>query len=401
MSEFLRLILAFALILILIRRKVNIGLAMLVAAVFLGLLFQIAPLDIGQVAFRSAVDLSTLNLLASLILILFLENVMRKTLLLQRMVSAVTAVARDRRLAMALLPAFVGLLPSVGGAVFSAPMVEEASQGLGLSPERKSFINYWYRHLWEPVLPIYPSIIIISQLWKIPVGDVIAIMFPLTIAAMVAGIPLAFRGIETKTMRLATGDRRKVALDLASGLGPIVAVMVLVLLLNLDVWLALFLVIGALLLLYRYSFDQVVSLVREAFSLQIVLLVIGLMVFKGLLQQSSAIETLPPFMASYGIPVLGLAFILPFIVGVMTGMAQAPIAIVFPIIGALSVGGVDMRMLPFAFASGFAGVMLSPTHMCFVLTVRHFKADFGKVLRMVIVPEAAIVLVGAAIYLIR
>ncbi|MDO8473149.1 MAG: DUF401 family protein, partial [Dehalococcoidia bacterium] len=248
MSEFVRLLLAFALILILIRRKVNIGLAMLIAAVFLGLLFQIAPLDIGQVAFRSAVDLSTLNLLASLMLILFLENVMRKTMLLQRMVSAVTAVARDRRLAMALLPAFVGLLPSVGGAVFSAPMVEEASQGLGLSPERKSFINYWYRHLWEPVLPIYPSIIIIAQLWKIPVGDVVAVMFPLTIAAMVAGIPLAFRGIETKTMRLVTVDRRKVALDLASGLGPIVAVMVLVLALGLDVWLSLLLVIGALLL---------------------------------------------------------------------------------------------------------------------------------------------------------
>ncbi len=401
MSEFVRLLLAFGLILILIQRKVNIGLAMLIGAVFLGLLFQMAPLEVGQAAVTSAVDLSTLNLLASLILILFLENVMRKTLLLERMVSAVTAVARDRRLAMALLPAFVGLLPSVGGAVFSAPMVEEASRGMGLSPERKSFINYWYRHLWEPVLPIYPSIIIISQLWSIPVGDVIVVLFPLTIAAMVAGIPLAFGGIDTSVMSLAAGDRRKVALDLASGLGPIAAVMVLVLVVNLEVWLSLFLVIAALVLRYRYNFDKVVSLVREAFSLQIVLLVIGLMVFKGILQQSNAIEALPPFMASYGIPVLGLAFILPFIVGLMTGMAQAPIAIVFPIIGALSVGGLDMRMLPFAFASGFAGVMLSPTHMCFVLTVRHFKADFGRVLRMVIVPEAAIILVGAAIYLIR
>ncbi|MDO8689566.1 MAG: DUF401 family protein, partial [Dehalococcoidia bacterium] len=275
------------------------------------------------------------------------------------------------------------------------------SQGLGLSPERTSFINYWYRHLWEPVLPIYPSIIIISQLWKIPVGDVIAVMFPLTLAAMVAGIPLAFRGIEGGAITQATGDRRKTALDLASGLGPIVAVMVLVILLGLDVWLSLFLVICALLLIYRYTFDRVATLVREAISPQIALLVIGLMVFKGILQQSNAIEALPPFMASYGIPILGLAFILPFIVGIMTGMAQAPIAIVFPIIGALSVGGLDMRMLPFAFASGFAGVMMSPAHLCFVLTVRHFKADFGKVWRMVILPEAAIILVGAAVYLIR
>ena len=54
MSEFIRLILVFAFILILIRRKVNIGLAMLAAAVFLGLLFHMAPLELGQVALRSA-----------------------------------------------------------------------------------------------------------------------------------------------------------------------------------------------------------------------------------------------------------------------------------------------------------------------------------------------------------
>ncbi len=401
MSEFIRLILVFALILILIWRKASVGLAMLVASAVLGLVFYMPPLEIGLVALRSVIDLTTLNLLASLILILFLENVMRKTQLLQRMVSAVTALARDRRLAMAMLPAFVGLLPSAGGAVFSAPMVEEASQGLGLTAERKSFINYWYRHLWEPVLPIYPSLIIISQLWQIPIGDIIAVQFPLTIAAVLFGIPLAFRGITRSASRMDSGVRRKVLLDLAAGLGPIAAVMVMVLVLNLEIWLSLLLVMAALILLYRYSFDKVATLVREAFSLQIALLVIGVMVFKDILQQSDAIGALPPFLNSYGIPVIVLAFLLPFVVGLMTGVAQAPIAITFPIIGALLVGGVDVRLAPLAFASGFAGVMLSPTHLCFVLTVRHFKADFGTVLRMVVLPQAAIVLVGAAIYFLR
>lgn len=401
MSEFIRLLLAFFFILILIRYKVTIGVAMLAAAAFLGLLFQMAPLDLAQAALESTIDHTTLNLLASLILILFLENVMRKTHLLQRMVTAVTALSRDPRLAMALLPAFVGLLPSAGGAAFSAPMVEEASRGLGLSPERKSFINYWYRHLWEPVLPIYPSLIIISQLWKIPIGDVIAIQFPLTVATIVAGIPLAFRGIEKISGKADPGEPQKVVLDLAAGLGPIIAVMFLVLVLNLEIWLSLFLAIAVIVLFYRYTFDKLVKLVREAFSVQIALLVIGVMVFKEILEQSDAISALPAFMASYGIPVIALVFVLPFLVGLMTGIAQAPIAIAFPIIGALLAGGVDVRITPLAFTSGFAGVMLSPTHLCFVLTVKHFKADFGKVLRMVLVPEAAIVLVGAAIYFIR
>lgn len=400
MVEFLKLLAVFVMMLVLIRRKVNIGLSMLIAAALLGLLFQLSAIEITQTAFRSVIDLTTLNLLASLIFILFLENVMRKTLLLQRMVNAVTGLAGDRRLAMALLPAFVGLLPSVGGAIFSAPMVDEASRGLGLSPERKSFINYWYRHLWEPVLPVYPSVILISQILQIPLGNIIAIQFPLTLAAIVAGIPLAFRGIESAPSRTATNTGRH-SIDLAMGLGPIIGVMVLVLVLKLEVAVSLLIVIIALLVLNRYTLRRTIDLVREAFSVDIALLVIGIMVFKGMLQQSGAIETLPPFLSSAGIPVAALAFILPFIVGLMTGIVQAPVAITFPIIAGLSGNGIDLRMIAFAFASCFAGVMLSPTHMCFVLTVRHFKADFGKVLRMVAVPESVIVLVGAAIYFLR
>lgn len=401
MSEFIRLLLVFALVLVLIRRKVNMGLSMLIAAGVLGLLFQLTLFDIAQTALRSSIDLTTVDLLASLIFILFLENIMRKTLLLQRMVSAVTALARDRRLAMALLPAFVGLLPSVGGAVFSAPMVDEASQGLGLSPERKSFINYWYRHLWEPVLPVYPSVILISQVLNVPVGSVIAIQFPITVAAVLAGIPLAFRGISASALAMDPTYRRRHLLDLAIGLGPILTVMVLVLVLKLDVALSLLIVIAALIISSRYTLAQVVELVREAFSIDIALLVIGVMVFKGMLQQSGAIDALPPFLASVGIPIAALVFILPFIVGLMTGIVQAPVAITFPIVAGLSPGAVDLHMIAFAFASSFAGVMLSPTHMCFVLTVRHFRADFGKVLRMVALPESAIVLVGAAIYFVR
>ncbi|MCL5266008.1 MAG: DUF401 family protein [Chloroflexi bacterium] len=402
MIAFLKLILVFTLILVLIRRKVNIGLSLLIAAGFLGLLFQMAPQDIGQTALAGVIDLSTLDLLAALIFILFLENVMRKTLILQRMVSAVTALARDRRLAMALLPAFVGLLPSVGGAVFSAPMVDEASQGLQLTPERKSFINYYYRHLWEPILPIYPSVILVSQILKVPIGNVIIAQLPLSIAAVLAGIPLAFGGVDTSGLTSTPTNRRKNLSNLAVGLGPIATVMVLVLALRLNVSLSLLAVVIALVAINRYTRAQIADLVREAFSPTIVLLVIGVMVFKGILQQSGAVQALPPFLASVGIPVAAVIFVLPFTVGLMTGVVQAPVAITFPIVAGLSASGtVDMRTIAFAFASCFAGVMLSPTHMCFVLTVHHFKADFGKVLRMVLPSEVVIVLVGALIYVIR
>jgi len=97
---------------------------------------------------------------------------------------------------------------------------------------------------------------------------------------------------------------------------------------------------------------------------------------------------------------IAVVFALPFIVGLISGFNPAAVAITFPIVVA-PMAVADPRFIAFAFASGFAGVMLSPAHMCLVLTVQHFKADFGRVLGMVTPPQVAVLLVGISLYILR
>ena len=401
MTDFFRIVLVFALILILFRRKVNLGLAMIVAAVAMGFLFRLAPAGLVEVAVQTVTDFATADLAIALVFILFLEKLMRQTLMLQKMVGAVTALSRDRRIAMALLPAFIGLLPSIGGAYFSAPMVEEASKGLMLSPERKSFINLWYRHLWEYVSPVYPSIILTAQILQVPLDRVISAQFPFTILAILVGIPIAFRGIDRGLSANKGAASRQHVLDLAVGLAPIVAIMVMVILLHINVSVSLVAAVAGVAVLSRYPPATILQWIREAFSPNLILLVVGIMLFKWMLTKSGAVDSLPAFFASVGIPVILVVFILPFAIGVMTGAAQAPVAIALPLVAGLAGPGVaDVRLIAFAFVSAFAGVMLSPAHMCIVLTIQHFKADFGKVARLIVVPEGALVLAGALLYLV-
>jgi hypothetical protein len=63
-------------------------------------------------------------------------------------------------------------------------------------------------------------------------------------------------------------------------------------------------------------------------------------------------------------------------------------------------GQPDPAVITFAFASGFAGVMLSPTHLCFVLTVRYFNADLAGTYRHLYLPVLLVFLVGLGIYLV-
>lgn len=152
----------FALI-ILIRLRVELGPALLASTLLLGILNGIGPRGVWQVLFHSFWQETTFTLIATLFAIIALENVLRRQGYLDRLLAALRVLTRDPRTIMALCPAFLGLLPSVGGAIFSAPMVEEVASDSSLSPEEKSFINYWFRHIVGLLPLVLAPIIGLSQ----------------------------------------------------------------------------------------------------------------------------------------------------------------------------------------------------------------------------------------------
>jgi integral membrane protein (TIGR00529 family) len=340
-------------------------------------------------------------LLAALWLILMLADVLRTTRILPRMVDALRGLVRDPRLIMAAVPAFIGFLPSPGGAVFSAPMVGDAAQGLNATPERLSFINYWYRHVWEFVLPLYVSVLMAAEIAGHTAADLIALNWPFTLVMILAGAPLAFHGLQVaRAQESSFLERRQVAHDLLAGIMPIAVVIVLVMGFKADIALALLLVVDVLLVVKRYSLGDIVALVRRSFSIQILGLVLGVMVFKEMLAASGAVAALPPFFAGLGVPTALVFLALPFVVGVLTGNMLATVGVTMPVLIGLIDPATHLPLVAFGFICGFAGVILSPVHLCLVLTVQHFGAQMGRIYWRLVVGEA--VVVGtAALWLLR
>ncbi len=392
MTDLLKIGAAFALIVLLLRFKWNLGLVMLAGAVFLGALYLISPLSQAQVMLRACIDPVTINLVTGLILIMMLENIIRKRGVLKRMMEAVVNVARDRRVAMAVLPGVIGVLPSAGGAAFSAPMVQEAAADVDITPERKAFVNYWFRHIWEYISPLYPGVILAAAVTRIPLNSFMVSQLPLPLALVGAGALLAFRGVETAPVQ---GKRtREEFTALFVTLLPITAAIVLVAIVKLPLAVAMIMIVVAMLLFYRYSANEIMTTLRESLSINIVLMVAGIMVFKGMLEASGAIEALPAFFHKSGLPVGLVLFTLPFIVGLLTGLTVGFVGATFPIITAMLGGTPDPGSISFAFASGFAGVMLSPTHLCLLLTLRYFKADMAGTYRLMYGPVVLVLLAG-------
>jgi integral membrane protein (TIGR00529 family) len=399
MIVILKILLIFALILFLLWRKWPLGPVMLTASFLLGIIFGLPFSEMGRSALRSALDFSTsIYLIIILYLIAVLENLLRTEGLLSRMVSALKILFRDHRLVASFMPAFIGFLPSAGGAMFSAPLVKEATHGMGLSPGRQTFINYWYRHIWEAVFPLYPGLLLAAVLAGCPVADLIYRQWPYTLGAVLIGWLVGWRGIK-RDISSGTSGYGKAWKEVLVTMSPVLFVIIAVLVFKFDLALMTGLAVLGLLIGLRYHPKRLPGLLWESFKPMTLLLIIGVMVFKGMLEASGAIRAFSEILVTTGIPKTVVVSALPFMVGLLTGISQGYVAVAFPLLlgifGPLS-GSLSWYVL--AYVAGLGGVLISPSHLCLALTRDYFEAGWEQVYGYLLPASGGIVLLGFLLY---
>ncbi len=183
----LRILLVFLLILLVIKRKWDLGHAFVLGALSLGVVFAMEPLSIATSALASMLHPKTLSLTIIVSLILVLSHSLEKTGQMARMLEAYKGLVHWPKLNLVVFPALIGLLPMPGGAIFSAPMVKTIGQTHRLSPATLSYINYWYRHIWEYWWPLYPGILLTTALADIDLWHLVFFTLPITGLAIAAG----------------------------------------------------------------------------------------------------------------------------------------------------------------------------------------------------------------------
>jgi integral membrane protein (TIGR00529 family) len=390
MTDLLKISLVFILILLLLRKKLNIGLVMFVAASVLSLLYRMSLPSIWETCKSAILNDVTIKLILALSFIRIFEMILREHAVLTKMTAAVKSIFKNRKIVMISMPLLIGLMPSIGGAYFSAPMVAETTSDTNMSPEEKGFINYWYRHPWEFILPLYPGILLASAIAKVELYNIILANAGYAALVVIAGFIFAMHGVKG----MVKTKERLLKRDLWS-FAPIAAVLILVVFFHIELHYALLAVVISLLFFYRYNLKSTRSAIRYGFSLDVIILILGIMIFKEAMDHSGAVNNLSKFFIQEGIPVLPVLFLLPFITGLLTGVTVGFVGATFPLIISLS-ETISLGAISFAFASGFLGVLLSPVHVCLLLTREYFQADFWGMYKLII-PACIIIFCGALV----
>jgi len=396
--DLLKIVAVFLVLVFLTLKKVSLWISLLITTVLLGLLFR---LPIGRIAMdllSSAWDGDTLLLLGALVAILFFSNLLKETGRLEKILEGFRHLLKDVRVVVVLLPAIIGLMPIIGGALLSAPMVVPGCDELRLSEERRTFLNYWFRHIWEFVLPTYPALILAATLMRIPVRKLCWINLPFTPLAILVGILVGYWGV-SKPVRREDGAGSISGWELFKNLFPLLFGILLVVGFKVELAYAFGVTILGMIVFYRIGKHKVLKGFKESLGLELLLTVTLVMGFKRVLESSQAIPAVSATLSSSGVPIWLIAMLIPLLIGLMTGFTVSPIAIGFPILIPLLRGDPNFyHYMGAGFVSGICGVLLSPFHPCLVLTREFFHADWKGVYRLVWLPVAS--LLGAALLMI-
>lgn len=399
--ELLKIGIVFFIVLILTFKKVNLWISLLVGTFLLGFLFHLPLQTIVTDLFTSVLDRRTLLLIGAFIAILFFSSLLKETGRMKEILYGFRNVFKDIRVVIALLPAMIGLMPIVGGALISAPMVVEGSDELKLSPERRTFINFWFRHLWEYILPTYPALILAATLIRIPVRNLGWINLPLTLTAIVSGIFFGFWGV-SKSTRVQHLLKAKVGWKLFNNLCPLMFALILVVGFEVELVYAFGLAILGMIIFYPIGWRLVLKGFKESLNKELLLTVVAVMGFKKILESSHAIHAFSTVLSSSGVPLWLIAILIPLLIGLITGMTVAPIGIGFPILIPLFQNDPHfLNYMVLAFASGISGDLLSPFHLCLILTKDYFRADLKGVYRFIWIPTVSILMVALLIAFLR
>jgi len=410
-----RILVVFICILVAIKKKISLGNAFFLGAILIGLLFGLKPEAMISSAIASVLMPKTLLLAVIVTLILVLSSSMEEGGNMGRLVENFRGLVTHSRLNLAMFPALIGLLPMPGGAIFSAPMVKELGSRSGLRPDQLSFINYWYRHIWEYWWPLYPGVLLAVTLAAIDLWVVVLIMWPLTVIAVSLG-SLSIRGSDLKDAEVIRDTRRPagpfvkeltpilIVICGGLGLGIIIAAVSPGLDTAKEIGLICALILSIFSVWYRSRVkpEAIRKILTSPHILRMFYMIVAILIFKGMLEDSRAVEAISGEFMALAVPLVLIVVVLPFIVGGITGITIAFVGstfpIIIPLIQTLGEGAFMPAYVALALVSGFLGVLLSPLHLCLLLSNQYFDAAFGRVYRHLLLPCGVLLATGVAYF---
>ena len=422
MLNLIGVIVAFAAVILLIRKKFNFGLSLILGAVIVGLfsLQDVQPVQILKAFIEATIysyetkqiETGTIELAVLMTLIFVLAKAMQETGAIKKLIDSLRTIF-SRGGTLGVIPAVYGLMPVPGGALFSAPTIDEEGDKYNLDKNQKNCLNVWFRHIWFPIYPISSAMILItsSKFANFDISLLILANVPAFIASVTIGLIYLKKFIKNSKKEIE--KPKKDYSGIIYLLPPILPLFIYGILQFFGIPQIRSFLIGILfsivLVFYLTKEDKknYLEILKKSLTINLALAIFGIMIFREMFEASQANVVLKDIIVSSSIPVFSMVIIVPLLLGVLTGYNLGSVALSYPILVPFFPANIDMITLvgltSLIFISSVVGYLISPIHLCNVVSSDYLKTDTTRMYKMY-VPAALVMLVvqvvviGSVIY---
>jgi len=408
----IKILISLSIILIFNKIIKNLALSILAGTAALAIWSGHSVITIASISWNKFYNMDNAGLSAIIFLVIWLSSQMAKAGIMEDLVNTIKEKLSVKG-AIAVLPAIIGLLPMPGGAIFSAPLVDDCDEKEIINPILKTKINYWFRHIWEYTWPLYPGLILTSDIANLPIWQLFLLGLPMTAAAVATGYFFLLRKVKNQE-----SDKKKSEKGIITLILPIIVVILVyaVILIfipsiqNFSKYMPMIIGLLSAIILLQFqrplSFIQWKSIIINKKPLIMVFIVMLVGIYGAFIEAKLPdgillMDQMRMELDNLGIPIIALIMIIPFVSGLTTGITVGFAGASIPI--AISLLGPDpalvqiLSTVSLAFSFGFMGVMMSPVHICLIVTNEHFKTSLTKSLTSLF-PLIATMLVFALVY---
>lgn len=393
------LIVSFASLGVMLYKRVNLGITLNATALLLALL-SLEWREIPAIIFETTVDLLTISVVLATFGIMLLSLLYKETGVINDLSESLSRVINNPKVVSSVLPAVVGFLPVAGGALMSAPLVDSETEKLGLKPEKRAYVNLWFRHTIFPVYPISQLLIITAALTGITIPVIIMRHVPVVIVMIVVGYVLSFWKVSTVKDRKNSNIKNSLNSDLKGffiAFSPILATIVVAVGLSLagfglakqgfDVLIATFIGVVVLVAISRLSLQVFVKPLKSWGIYGITMATYGAFLLRNITVATGIPEIFQAFVTNGSVDIIILLTVVPAVLGFLTGSPSGGVSISISILaGVLTFSPKTAALI---YMSAYLGYLVTPTHLCFAFTADYFKCSMGRIYKYLI-PSLAI-----------
>jgi len=417
MLNLIGVFIAFAVIIFLIRKKYNFGLSLILGSIIVGLfslqkinLFDIpkAMIEASFYSFKTnEITTYTIELAILMTVIFVLAKLMQETGAISKLINSLRTIF-SKGGTLGVIPAVYGLMPVPGGALFSAPSIDEEGNKFCIDNNQKNFLNVWFRHIWFPIYPISSAMILIcsTTFSDLDIYQLVLINFPAFFASIIIGIFYLKKFIKENNNNKEKKKPKKDFSGLIYLLPPIIPLFSYGILQIFGVPQVRSFLIGmifSIIVLYfltRKDSKEFIEKIKKSLTWKLAMAIFGIMIFREIFEVSGAAKIIGDIIGGLPFPSIIIIILIPFVLGLLTGYNLGAVVLSYPLVEPFfSLSGINiLGLTSIIFISSLVGYLISPIHLCNVLSSDYLKTDTTRMYKMYI-PSGLFILFVQTIFI--